>query len=1279
MNELLSKTLQTRLDQLRDFHQRITSFSHSPEIVAAEIEDEIGQLRPIDPIQTIHIPEVPVTKLSFPKKESRRNPPVIRVAEHDDGLFLLPYARKFREVFMDRFEKRITPLKHLMGRLRELECCYHQEEEVAHIDTTEEEGKKEKENPFLCDYRFFKCLYTTIPDNTKLGRILTEIGLIIAECEIENGRIVDHLSVLKNRGSTGLELGEALAQYQELADLCDNMFVSSIASWASLSTFVSIQAKSLEKEMLSESGSGSEIHLECFVTFQSFIKEISFGFAGSPTAMQEKALFYAYLGLQSFLSKRRHPKDFFRLNNFAQVGAGKTYTTPIFLKMFTEIIAKAESERGKIVPGIITLYLTEANLVENVIKSMIEIGVPEEKLHHVRIKNLSSLKLQDGDCVVLSRHEVGLKKKQDIIQSLEILVRRGFHFMIVADESSFMKNGESGISSAMETLYGYLKKKRVLRVDYRLSATPVNNDTGDFLYLLSTNQINVGAFLYAYPKIAHHMQSVLSAFQDRIYDRNSLTLHRLLNLLRTSSSRTGVLIDFNLLETSKDGSSRVDDADKNPTEKAMHELIYTDCAGAVLACYYHAAFNAGLFPITPWLGQNRDGKEIQATLVDIMAKLGVGHTRIIQPIEEPVRPLIGLEKPLVHPGSRDLDTLIPCLLLLKSMTSALTYDRALNAEEEVHFQMNAKQLQPNLLEAVTNLEVLEKIRQFLNLTMFVNMVRKVRSYNRTWWVVKKEVEGECRKLRMEFLATYAFMHGVPLIPKQEEVTRKVHKGFQIVEETESHAYLAARLDQKAALIGILEELSEGEILGNRLIEELAQFFAPVRYFELLNLLENRSQDHLRGRIEQEEEEIEKKRAMILETLGVALGLRQGKQTFNELVEHFKNDLNKIGTEEDELIHFRPSILAKYPIFLSETLAILQDEAKGRIGLEAQRFNEVIHDIGSEHVDLAQALAEYGIIFKASESLNFPLVLRFADRILHRLAVLLAEGGINLKIEKGDLDRIRLLISRCAGFENYARRMSKLTRSHQVQLLISCRYRFSQQSLLSATKAEFSVTGKTEKSERYRLLESFDRLGENMGRTLVATTKSILKGFNLFYTQYGFMSEGLDNAEVRMQMAGRLRPLFPQHYKEIAAMEEVLNKTQPDAPVLRHLSRLGENVKIFDIISPQMISGFPDIQNGKAYMLNTFLFSQTHQRAFPGLFTDREVFHFVDTRPIFNAKTVEGFCKKAIEEAVVQYSIWLKDAKEVSVSLLIESLEREIEDVAEKNMKLSSYFDMLVAE
>ncbi len=1277
MSGNITKELQKAMKRLQRFQTKLKEVEDRPDRVEELVGAEVSNLwKPVDPIQRVRIPAAPEIRLPFSIPGRQREASRIEASPHEAGLFLLPYAPAFRERFIERFETAIFPVKRLMQRLRDLEMRYHQKAKAREGGNAgKSQTAKEEWERLAYDYNFFKYLHTVVLDNSKLGRLFTEIGSLLGGGSLQNQGIVGFLKIAQSEARISGTLSAALAAFDRIAPLCANMYLSSIASWASLSNFISAEAKTLEREMLDKAG--PENYRPEYLAFRETIKRITQGLSGAPTPMQEKALYYAYGSFQAHLSEKRdHP---FRLNNFAQVGAGKTYTTPIFLKMFSHLIHQKWTKRRRPPIKLLTLYFTEANLGRNVINSMIEIGVPEKRLHQIQMKTLPTLAVQEGDCVVLSRHEFGLKGEEEITYPLEILIRRGFHFMIVSDESSFLKNSESGISSAMETLYGYLKKRRVLWVDYRLSATPANNDTGDFLYLLATNRINIGSFLYACPDIAERMGRTLAESYYCDSDLGGLSLHRLLPLLTAGGSRTGVLVSLNLIESSKEGSETVDEEEgEKSSGKRMHELIYTDCAGAVLSLFYQAVLQSRLFPIKPWLGSDKEGREIQPGLIDVLHKLGIGYTRLLQPMEEKVRVLTGLEKPLVHPGSRELDALVPCLLLLKEMTPALTYDRALNADEEVHFHINAKQLDSNLLESVTNLEVLEKIGQFLNLIMFVNLVRKVRSCDRAWWAVGEEIETEFRRLRLEFLAAYAHLRGVPLIPMQETVTRKVHKGFQIVEETETHPYLAARPDQKKDLIGLLQVLSFDGILGHRLMDDLAQFFAPVRYFELLNFLEGQ-EGKTQAERERREEEIEKKRVAIIETLVDALGIQSERQTFPDLIALLEKDLNQTGTEKDHLVHFRPSILAKYPLFLTRTLEALRCVKEEQKGAEAQRLHDVIREIGSENVDLAQTLAEYGIIFKASESVNFPLVLRFADRIVQRLSALLAERGIKLEIREGDIDRVRKVISRCASFENYAGKMAELARAHQTPLLVSCRYRFSQKSLLSTTAALFSVTGETEKSDRYKILGDFDRLDEEMGRVLVATTKSILKGFNLFYTQYGFMSEGMDNAEVRLQMAGRLRPLFPQHLKEIERVEKVLMKVKPASPVIQHLRRLKENVKIFDVVSPRMISGFPDIQNGKAFMLNTFLFSQIHQRSFPEIFTDEEVFHYIDSRPTFNAKTVEGFCKKAIEEAMESYPGKLKGKEGITIPELIELMEREIQLAAERNARLSSYYELLGRE
>ncbi|MDC4207093.1 MAG: hypothetical protein MPW17_22235 (plasmid) [Candidatus Manganitrophus sp.] len=1263
MLERKHQSVQKRVAELKGFLNKVKIYRDEPEAIEELVCEESPKFREIlDPTLRAEVSRSPEIDALLPGRKKQGKTVVVTPAAHESGLFLLPYTDEFRADFIARLRERLRSLNSLMKLLRQVEQRFHEIEKLPEPETKEGAEVSKKENPFTEDYNFFKLLMALTPDNNRLGALLSEIGEITSANAVPPGRVVAALASREDKISA--LLAESLTQYGRMKILCDNIYLCSIASWATLSNYVSMVVKAIEREK--PAAADSSIYRPEFRAFQSLLASLTSGLTGAPTLMQTKALFYAYLALNEFISDERHPKDPFRLNNFSQVGAGKTYTTPIFLRLFASVLGKKAYPNAKL----ITLYFTEANLCQNVLDSMVDIGVPKESVHIGHLKTLPSLSLKEGDCIIISRHEFGLKEREQIIYPLEILIRRGFSFAIVADESSFLKNSESGISMAMEYLYIHLKKRHALRVDYRLSATPVNNDSGDFIYLLSTNTINIASFLHRYPEISAQMRRVLRKIMEETPGTSEFTLDLLLTLLKKSGSLTGVLIFHEIVEEKKE-----DNLSQKEQSQRCRAVYYTDCPGAVLALYYYAVYSLGMFPIKLDLEQE-DGNRRKITFLDILQHLGVGYQRITQPATDPIEMITGLENPIAHPGSRLLACLIPCLLLVKETTSALTYDRALNADEEIQFQINAKQLRPNLIESITHLEILEKIRQFLNLIMFANSVRKIRASQIGWRLLRSDIEREFLRLRLEFAVTYAAARGLTVVHKEEVVNRKVHQGFNITDKTERYPYLAIEPKDRVALIETLTADSGEGVLGAKIIDDLAQYFSPVRFFELSDLLEYPTKEMTHRERDQHREEIEKKRSGILETLIGGLGISGRLEKCVDLTRVLKEDLRNHRSEEDGLLHFRPSILFRYPGFLEEIHQTLSSAMNSRSEYESRELNYLMSDLGSERIDLAQRLSEYSVIFKMSESLNLPMVLRFAGSILFRLSALFGQNKINVRIDPQDTERIRRVIAHAASVENFARSLSGLTRRHEVPLLIGCHYRASQQSLIGATGAEHAINGEIAKEERYKILDAFDRLGERMGRTLVATTKSILKGFNIFNAQYGFMTEGMNNAEVRVQMAGRLRPLFSQHLEKIDQWIRILEENSQESPVLMHLRRLQEQVKIFDVIAPEMLGGFPDIQAGKGLMLNTFLFQQAHQKSFNEVFDDEAVLHYIDSRPTFNAKTVEQYCSKAIEESLVWYVGKVRGQEEISLVDVISLIEEEINLRAAENVRISSYYRIL---
>lgn len=247
-----TKELQKVLKQLQRFYRKLKEVEDRSDEIEAWVEEEVLSLwKPVDPIQRIRIPASPEIRLPFVMPIRQKKVSHIEASPHEAGLFLLPYTKTFRERFIERFEAKIRPVKHLMQRLRSLELQYHQETKAFQSKESDKDKKKKEDFDRLAsDYNFLKYLHTMTLDNSKLGGLFDEIGSLLSWASLKNRGIVASLKSLKDAGGISGALAEALEAFDRIAPLCENMYISSIASWASLSNFISSEAKKLEREML---------------------------------------------------------------------------------------------------------------------------------------------------------------------------------------------------------------------------------------------------------------------------------------------------------------------------------------------------------------------------------------------------------------------------------------------------------------------------------------------------------------------------------------------------------------------------------------------------------------------------------------------------------------------------------------------------------------------------------------------------------------------------------------------------------------------------------------------------------------------------------------------------------------------------------------------------------------------------------------------------------------------------------------------------------------------
>ncbi len=137
-----AKELQKAIKQLQRFQRKLKEAEDRPDEIEELVEEEVVNLwKPVDPIQRIRIPAAPEIRLPFFMSARQREVAYIEASAHEAGLFLLPYTQTFREQFTERFEAKISSVRRLLQRLRDLELEYHQEAKTQSFENAAPDDK----------------------------------------------------------------------------------------------------------------------------------------------------------------------------------------------------------------------------------------------------------------------------------------------------------------------------------------------------------------------------------------------------------------------------------------------------------------------------------------------------------------------------------------------------------------------------------------------------------------------------------------------------------------------------------------------------------------------------------------------------------------------------------------------------------------------------------------------------------------------------------------------------------------------------------------------------------------------------------------------------------------------------------------------------------------------------------------------------------------------------------------------------------------------------------
>jgi len=849
-----------------------------------------------------------------------------------------------------------------------------------------------------------------------------------------------------------------------------------------------------------------------------------------PTFVQSKALY-------KFNEALNNNTWLIKLLNQSEVWTWKTFTMPFYESLLDN---KYKNELNSF-----KLYITEANLVSNTTKSLIENWKMPSDILEWKISNLDEIKkiinfIKNGwTNLILSNASLYNFDTLNIRILSKFLSKYVWNIYFYSDEATFLKNTESNSYSWYKILLAELKKTNKLRLQNYLTATPVNNDNWDFLYLLE---------LFNKRDILKYIKNINISKEGRLELYNLMTKTDNLKLWQK---------EIKFVEDNKEIYYYI------PNIIYLLEFIRT---------WYESSLSRIDLNNTIEIDDKNDSsKKAYITVKKYYEEFGISIKEISY--EEYKNPDYIFDNPLCF-NSKTETLAFELINLFKNLT-IINFDRNLNS---IWLKWNTSKLfktyyslTPSLIESLiieNFLKEIWKIQKFKKISNAIWTVRKNRLFS-----IENIFELEWKHIFNNLILEVWDIIGIEMNKSSYSVQRKIKKWYKEVEENKSYNYF--EVDKEKLMDWFNTDDWDDFIFSNKFIDNLLMNIDIISYSNYKNKV--KEINNLKEKwvnikvINKEEKEKEKYLWNIYTVLGNFLNKNINlKVSKDELLEKINSSLIN-----DENIHTIKNTYLEAP-------DVILWELEGYIKNKGVWYNQILKIYENLEKNTGWwVMSERSYIIQLLEDFNTPLWAIFIEKVIKNISLEWKERWIEIKLNDKDILRIKqYIISNWNTLSWTLNHLACENSKNNVNTFITTNYVNTVYNLHKEIKKNtnnvFMITGRDVKTskDKLKIINDFDKL-DNFWKTLVATSKSVEKWLSIFNSLKWYTTIWDENAWALTQRIGRFRTLMDKQlnnldtFKEKIEIWELIVKNNEVSSYLNNIKILKENKKEFFILSNKL--------------------------------------------------------------------------------------------------------------